>query len=90
MPGTLRILAVGPRAFTSLVRHALVDRRPLSLSVAVSYWDLCSLVLRETEQVSVAILESSISEFELRDGGGSNARSSTDIENSVAPRMSRG
>ena len=66
MPGTLRILAVGPPAFTSLVRHALVDRRPLSLSVAVSYWDLCSLVLRETEQVSVAILESSISEFELR------------------------
>ena len=65
MPGRLSVLFVGPMELASVVRDALVLCGRSRLSVATSYWDLCSLSLRESGRVHVAILDRSFSAREL-------------------------
>jgi len=66
MPGRLRVLSVGSTELTHLVRDALLLCPRSCLLVAATFWDLCSLSLHETEKVSVAVLDLSSSEHELR------------------------
>jgi hypothetical protein len=66
MPSRVSALSVGSKELTHLVRDAFLLCPQSSLSVAETFWDLCSLSLREKEQVSVAVLDLSSSESELR------------------------
>lgn len=65
MPDKLSVLAVGSIELTDLVRDALLLRHRSHLSVASDFWQLFSLSLCETLQVSVAVLELSIPDREL-------------------------
>ena len=66
MQGGLRVLSVGSRALASLVKDALVLNPQSHVSVAEGYWDLFFISLSESEHVSLAILEPSTPEQELR------------------------
>lgn len=52
----LSILAVGPAQSADLVRDALLLRPHSRLTVAASYWDLCSLSLHQRSHFQVAVL----------------------------------
>jgi hypothetical protein len=62
----LSVLSVGPMESTSLVRDALLFRPGSRLSVAMSYWDLCSLSLQNQHEFEVAVLNLPSSSRELQ------------------------
>lgn len=66
MPAKLSVLAVGSIDLIDLVRDSLLLHHRSHLSVASDFWQLCSLSLCETLDVSVAVLELSVSDRELR------------------------
>jgi len=66
MPAKLSVLAVGSIELTDLVRDSLLLHHRSHLSVASDYWQICSLSLCEALDVSVAVLELSVSDRELR------------------------
>ena len=66
MTDMLRVLVVGSKESRDLVRDALLFRRRSHLLVATNYWELCSLWVGEAEQVSVALIDLSTSDRELR------------------------
>ena len=66
MENRLRVVSVGLTQSANLVRDALLLRPHSRLSVASSYWDLCSLSVRETDQISAAVLDLSATGRELR------------------------
>lgn len=66
MPAKLSVLAVGSIELTDLVRDSLLLHHRSHLSVASDFWQLCSLSLCETLDISVAVLELSVSDRELR------------------------
>jgi hypothetical protein len=65
MGDSLRVLAVGSRESSDLVRHALRLRPHSHLLVASNYWELCSLSVREAKQVSIAVVDLRDSEREV-------------------------
>lgn len=66
MPDSMKVLSVGSTELTNLVQDTLLLHRRSRLSVAASYWELCSLSLRQTEQISIAIVDLSVSASEVR------------------------
>lgn len=66
MPSRLSVLSVGSMELANVVRDALILCGRSHLSVATSYWELCSLSLRGPDTIQVAILDLSFSDRELR------------------------
>lgn len=66
MSRRLKVLSVGSEILAKLVRETLLPCHRSCHSVAENYWQLCSLALKEAEEVSLAILEVAGSARELR------------------------
>jgi hypothetical protein len=52
----LSVLSIGPAQFSDLVRDALLLHPHSRLTVAASYWDLCSVSLHQKSHLHVAVL----------------------------------
>lgn len=66
MAGPLKVLAIGSLQISERVRDALLPRRHFSLLVVSDYWSLCLLSQKEAQLVSIAILEVSHLDRDLR------------------------
>jgi hypothetical protein len=65
IPKAIHVLSVGPMDCGSMVHDALLDGPNWRLTIATDSHELC--VIPEEESIQVAILDNTLSEFELED-----------------------